>query len=33
MWKNILIGITALTIPIAGVVLVSLLADGDDPEV
>lgn len=33
MWKNILIGITALTLPFAGVVLVGLLADGDDPEV
>lgn len=33
MWKEILIGIAAFTIPVVGIAAVALLTDEDDPEV
>jgi len=33
MWKEILIGIAAFTIPVVGIAAVTLLIDDDDPEV
>lgn len=31
--KNIIYGAIAVTVPIAGIAIIGLLSDGDDPEV